>query len=477
MSQYSPVFLNGKYLRTSPSQIKLAEQCFRKWYNNYVLKIKEPEKPYQKFGKDVHAANELYLNTGNFPTEDTDENKRLALFVKAAVPFLPEPKIAEVEIEINIPTYENGPIMNGYIDCGLPKFGPPKVLDHKTTSDLEYAKTEEGLANDIQMITYAKYYLDLLNVNEIEIAHLYLQTRNKKPKVKYVHTIVDKNQIYKVWNAKLDIVREIQRIVEKLSLSEKDESEQVTPNVDSCGLYGGCFYRNKCGIKDKTTIIFENFIDKREKEASKMGQSLSEKLKAAQENKELTKSSEIYGSGGIVNLKSTGELLKSEYSLAPPDAPPNLEIKPLSETVEARPKRGRPKQEVKEIKAEETVIPVQSSFKLEDYKPVNELSTLSLNRKRCSIYIDSIALKGPDKGKAVMAEDFLVPIMQKVAEDNGVADYRLIQYTAKAALAIELRRRLNEIPEVLLVSSYAAGSDVLLEVLTPIATEITKKLG
>lgn len=95
-----------------------------------------------------------------------------------------------------------------------------------------------------------------------------------------------------------------------------------------------------------------------------------------------------------------------------------------------------------------------------------------------TIYIDCLPTKGAHKGLFTLVEDWLAPIAQAAAEANNVEDYRFISYTSKAVLAnaISKTRQLGMVPPVLVVSSYAPGSDVVLESLVPFARTVVRAL-
>lgn len=84
----------------------------------------------------------------------------------------------------------------------------------------------------------------------------------------------------------------------------------------------------------------------------------------------------------------------------------------------------------------------------------------------------------PVRGSArpVLAENVIALAATTVAEKKEVADWRLIQYTAKAELARVLGQMAadGEIPPDVVVSSYTSGSDVLLEVLVPRAKVVVR---
>ena len=93
-----------------------------------------------------------------------------------------------------------------------------------------------------------------------------------------------------------------------------------------------------------------------------------------------------------------------------------------------------------------------------------------------TLYVDCFPTKGDRE--VVDFFEWIGPICAKVAQDNSVGDWRMISYTAKGLLATALRETIREhgTPKALTISSFAGGADIALEVLTPIARRVIKKV-
>jgi hypothetical protein len=92
------------------------------------------------------------------------------------------------------------------------------------------------------------------------------------------------------------------------------------------------------------------------------------------------------------------------------------------------------------------------------------------------LYIDCMPTKQrQDDPEPTLFEDWIAPIAETVAQENGVADYRLVDYTSKPLLAVEIRRRIANVPPVLVISSMAPSAAEAISTLVPYATTITKK--
>jgi hypothetical protein len=93
-----------------------------------------------------------------------------------------------------------------------------------------------------------------------------------------------------------------------------------------------------------------------------------------------------------------------------------------------------------------------------------------------TLYIDTY----PVKGEATVTDFFewIGPIASAVAEANSVPDYRLINYTAKGLLAAAIREvvKAEGMPKAMTIPLYAAGADIAIEILTPLAKRVIRKL-
>jgi hypothetical protein len=255
--------INGRYAHTSASQVsEFRTKCKRKWYYKKVCKIEEPGTPAQRRGKQVHSAIEHFLGTGEVaPPAETEANLSVALatvdpadlveFVSIAAPFMPRDEPHEVEREVLLYTFVHGPLWVGYIDLRYPG---KRIVDHKTTSDFRYCKTPEELRDDTQMNSYARFEYEQGAKGDIELAHLYLRTRGKKL-ANYVSAMTSKDHVDEIWARDMAAVAEMSQIIQQLGVTE-DHGDDVEPNTDSCGAYGGCYFRNRCGIGDFSISSF-----------------------------------------------------------------------------------------------------------------------------------------------------------------------------------------------------------------------------
>src|SRR3990167_9037042 len=169
--------------------------------------------------------------------------------VRAALEYLPEPhKDLLVEHRIDLPTYDGGPSWLGFIDLAdLRDPLVPVVYDHKTAGDMRYAKRPSELAHTVQMNSYARWAGSFSNgkhgkpPQHVRLQHTYMLTKGVGATP--VNAIATRESVTKNWDRDLALVRKMTQI----SLGAKTPDD-VTPNPATCGAFGGCPYRDRCGL-------------------------------------------------------------------------------------------------------------------------------------------------------------------------------------------------------------------------------------
>ena len=129
----------------SASQISSHLACNRSWWWDKIFKSPRQETEAQREGSVMHAMLEDYLQFGTIP------DGVLGQCAMAGSVFLPRPPIADprmIEAGFLLDTPHLPVQIIGFLDLVEPE--EEMVTDHKTTSDLKYAKTVEELALDIQ---------------------------------------------------------------------------------------------------------------------------------------------------------------------------------------------------------------------------------------------------------------------------------------------------------------------------------------
>lgn len=278
--------LNANLWNTSASQVVAWKRCKRYYHFRHVKKMTTPQTAAQERGTNVHTALEAAQLGHTVP----EKVREFIPYVLAAQPHLPRQGTALIEARFEIPTYEGGPNWLGFIDRLEAWRRPtPRIGDNKTTSDFRYCLTPDEITKDPQLMAYAwAAYQDqgipvpadfalhpeiraqvdadggVIQVPgnlPIELGHLYLLTKNKTPTARYVSGLVNFAMTQDYWEGKLlPMVREL---VEARGV---DDTLELAPNTDACGMYGGCAYRANCGLVPKIKTKPETKTDDKETE-------------------------------------------------------------------------------------------------------------------------------------------------------------------------------------------------------------------
>lgn len=244
------------FSHVSPSSLTLFAGCPRKWWLSYIAGIREPTSPAQEEGVRVHKEVENYLLKG----------EPLTGRAASCMAFLPTTRVpAElVEAPFAIQDPELPVPVIGQIDLLEPDFD--RITDHKTTSNIRYAKTSTELSVNTQGVVYAhvlaawlstngrilKFYKDKRQTypffrytepkRDVQFRHLYYPPNGQG---REVTGIIDSDNAKTVWSD----VRA--NVLEMHKLSLVDSVRRVPPNVSHCGAYGGCPRRDFCNLIDK----------------------------------------------------------------------------------------------------------------------------------------------------------------------------------------------------------------------------------
>lgn len=265
----------------SATQVESYIKCKRYWHFKSILKIPEIQRGAQALGESFHLVMEKVPKGLEWPNHaDTsaskDEWQKAEALAKIALPLLPpEPQHKQIkrEWQIKLDTFPSGPTFIGYTDLALPPgIGWPSFLipdneaiigDYKTTSDFRYMKTPEELENSIQMMSYAKWALEpwpsgLVGEKDatpelVRLLHIYARTKPpfNRQSIRHESAVVTKEQINIFWNKTLDVVREMQQTA---LCTNSDDIEANGALTGHCEAYGGCSFRDKCGISKDSNI-------------------------------------------------------------------------------------------------------------------------------------------------------------------------------------------------------------------------------
>lgn len=236
----------------SPSAVSKFKQCKRAFAFEYNEQIPAPATGKQQFGTAVHARLERWLR-GATPPDDTPEGRTALQGISAGWLPAPDPRLL-IEHRFFLPV-DYGLTLNGIVDCIAPPnvIGPePLLIDHKTTSDLRWAKTPEQLAVDPQALIYVAWAMVNWNVRTVRARWVYYaasnpedgrprKPRGSKPVEVSFHASDDR------FLGAVDVLIEDLYEMEILR-REKTPGLKLPPSPESCGLFGGCAHVDRCAL-------------------------------------------------------------------------------------------------------------------------------------------------------------------------------------------------------------------------------------
>jgi hypothetical protein len=243
----------------SPSAVNKYRRCKRLYAFEYNEKIKLPPSEKQEFGLEVHKKLELWLKKEEYPDDSPAGLVARQSIDKGWLPK-PNPKLlVEYEFEFPVVEFELGKTKGlsgfGYIDCVVPPEltgAEPMVIDHKSTSDLRWAMTEEELLTDPQSLIYSVWAMLHFNVPKVRARWIYYAASNpqdgspREPRgVKPVEVLIS-NQDAMVMSAIPEILKDFTAMA--VIRRERRIGLSFDPTPESCGMYGGCPHIERCNL-------------------------------------------------------------------------------------------------------------------------------------------------------------------------------------------------------------------------------------
>lgn len=251
----------SKKLEFSASRLKKYRRCKREYAFHYIDEIKAPSKQKQIFGSKTHKQLENWLRLGEPPLDDGPGKT-----AKQGLVYLPPPAAdLLVEHEFHVlwtPTIWVG----GFIDLMFEDDDKvPNVTDHKTTSSLKWAMTEQDLKLDEQANIYVAIAMAHYGVPRALAKWVYYSATNPKSGnrqpngCKAVEAFFELSQMTTALNEiTMDFLE-----MEKLHIAGTS-GDTLPPSPESCGAYGGCWYRDEgmCTDMDPTAVMDAAFAKK-----------------------------------------------------------------------------------------------------------------------------------------------------------------------------------------------------------------------
>ena len=252
-----------KWEHVSASQITLFDEgCEEKWAGQYLRGEKAPTTSNLKLGSDVHKCIEGYLENGQYvgadhvieiarAAESALDTMRVGFKAGGPPPLgdwaAIEYPTSEFGIQLDLPKPVVGYI--DYIEVRLSK-KTALIVDHKTTSNLRYALTPNGLKENTQINIYAGFVFENYpEIEEITVRHNYITTR-----APFTGKEVEA-QLTRVENK--ERITSYRTVVEEMEKVERGEREAVKNTGfcwkyrQKCHLHNNCFFNIDTGDTEK----------------------------------------------------------------------------------------------------------------------------------------------------------------------------------------------------------------------------------
>jgi hypothetical protein len=511
------------------SQVDNFLKCQRYWS---IVKLEGVELPPAKFqarGTAIHNDAEHYALTQEIRSE----------YIQAAVVggFLPAPnELPHAGYRVEYPfqvTIGDGIIFKGFVDAIDMRQSPVEIIDYKSTSDFRYCKTEEEIADNLQLLTYARIF----EQEEVKLSHVYFLTKGK-PKVKKVSALAAPAKVNEAWDRTLTTIHAME-----LVRGSWTSAENVAPtgaDTGHCKAYGGCPFQRRCGFAPSWKEIVSKFSNKESNDnMDPKTNPIIEKLKLMKARQDAARQDAV----PAAEASSPVPVPTPEPAPAvlPPDAAPRDALAapaPVAAPIKrgpGRPPKVRPAESpapvavvsptpvvesfgdpadvsfaehtnlVNKYKADYEALAksFQSEKKRADEAEVREGQAKSMydaaetRRKETeaalaeamgmlenaptqtasapgfTLYIDCWPTKGD--GLQETFEEWAEPALAEAAKIGEVPDAGLIDYKSKGVIAGCLRELVAKgLPESLVVSSRSRWYDVICEILIPRAKKIVK---
>lgn len=278
----------------SASQHDTFVDCERKWGYRKLDGHEGEENGYAKAGRAIHGVLEEYLTSGQLPDPDAEivtfthpktgeeityTGQDVTSIILPGIPYLPAPGEGKVEGEFELNTMVG--VWLGYKDL----VHGSRVIDHKTTGNFAYAKTEDELKTNAQAVLYAADEMDRdETLTEVQLCWIYYLRNPNRPNAKAVETKLTCQEV----DRNILPVLEVGLQIQERYLQAKHEgltADGLPYNLETCSKYGGCPYSgNVCQIPDTERMkgLMAN-LSMRERMKARLAQKAVQKAEAPAE--------------------------------------------------------------------------------------------------------------------------------------------------------------------------------------------------
>ncbi len=248
--------------RTRSSSVRVHEQCQRKGFQEQVLGLRAPDSIGKTFGTQYHLDWKTWFNDKKLPSQYTDTG----IVARRAMHLYPAPgegllveygEVTEEDREAGVQgaideVLADGTIYVGAIDLADVRPAPQlkdgrRLYDHKSTVNMSYAKTADELRRDVSAVFYARRLRDLalkpLGIADRDMPARWVYAERIGKKVQEVDFLITGADMRERWGKTLQSVKEMRALHD-----QGPRWQDVTPNYNACGDFGGCQFRAQCSL-------------------------------------------------------------------------------------------------------------------------------------------------------------------------------------------------------------------------------------
>lgn len=271
--------------------------CARKWAFSRLDGVPKPQSPGAAFGTYCHGLYDGYLSNGT-PFDLSTVEGRVCDATRHLLPLTSQVINCEASFKFDW----EGVAWAGKIDATYAVVGDPPlvVLDHKTTSDFRYAKSERSsLLGHPQAPIYAveecrEYDLPAVILAWNYVKHNVTFDRDAPPNARGytikragrpvaleppVRLIVSRNEAEDALGKHVPTAKRMLKIIQEPPAPiDGSIARALEPNPDACDAFGGCPYRSQCGLtpQDIAARMTRSFATAENGE--KMGSALRDRI-------------------------------------------------------------------------------------------------------------------------------------------------------------------------------------------------------
>ncbi len=250
----------------SASQLKTSDGCLRQWAFKYLAELPAAAGAAAQLGKDCHTAWEGWLRAATPFVEtaavvarttntdpvggllhdldwERDYVDRIVRVCTAGVRYLPPPMAPRVEVEGDFTFEDHGVQWRGYKDLVYQDAAVHVLHDHKTTSNLKWAKSAEVLRGDVQLNLYAQHeFSKHPALEQLEARWMYVTT-GAQVSTRLVALTVQREQAD---HACADLAVRGKRLLELYDERPDPNLLPLPKDLSICRAYGGCPFEKVC---------------------------------------------------------------------------------------------------------------------------------------------------------------------------------------------------------------------------------------